>query len=116
MRDWQVNLEGLLPATITQGSLGSGMAFRSHQANVWASLVAQMVKDLPAMWETWVQSLGWVGKIPWRMAWQPSSVFWPGESPWTQEPGGLQSMRPQSWTRLSDTAQANVGHLEILSL
>ena len=52
MRDWQVNLEGLLPATITQGSLGSGMAFRSHQANVWASLVAQMVKDLPAMWET----------------------------------------------------------------
>ena len=27
--------------------------------NTWASLVAQLVKNLPAMWETWVQSLGW---------------------------------------------------------
>ena len=33
----------------------------------------------------------WVGKIPWRRAWQPTSVFWLGESPWTEEPGGLQS-------------------------
>ena len=34
----------------------------------------------------------WVGKIPWRRAWQPSPVFLPGESPWTEEPGRLQSM------------------------
>ena len=34
----------------------------------------------------------WVGKIPWRRAWQPASVFFPGESPWTEEPGGLQSI------------------------
>ena len=34
----------------------------------------------------------WVGKIPWRRAWQPTLVFLPGESPWTEEPGGLQSM------------------------
>ena len=34
----------------------------------------------------------WVGKIPWRRAWQPTPVFLPGESPWTEEPGGLQSM------------------------
>ena len=33
----------------------------------------------------------WVGKIPWRRAWQPTPVFLPGESPWTEEPGGLQS-------------------------
>ena len=33
----------------------------------------------------------WVGKIPWRRAWQPSPVFGPGESPWTEEPGGLWS-------------------------
>ena len=33
-----------------------------------------------------------VGKIPWRRAWQPTPVFLPGESPWTEEPGGLQSM------------------------
>ena len=31
----------------------------------------------------------WVGKILWRRARQPTSVFLPGESPWTEEPGGL---------------------------
>ena len=39
----------------------------------WASLVALMVKNLPAMRETWFDP--WVGKIPWRMAWQPTAVF-----------------------------------------
>ena len=34
----------------------------------------------------------WVGKIPWRKAWQPSPAFLPGESPWTEEPGRLQSI------------------------
>ena len=34
----------------------------------------------------------WVGKIPWRRAWQPTPVFLPGEFPWTEEPGRLQSM------------------------
>ena len=34
----------------------------------------------------------WVGKIPWRREWQPTPVFLPGESPWTEEPGGLQSV------------------------
>ena len=33
----------------------------------------------------------WVGKIPWRRAWQPTLVFLPGESPWPEEPGGLWS-------------------------
>ena len=33
----------------------------------------------------------WVGKIPWRRKWQPTPVFLPGESPWTEQPGGLQS-------------------------
>ena len=36
-----------------------------------------------------------VGKIPWRRAWQPTPVFLPGESPWTEEPGGLQSVESQ---------------------
>ena len=43
-----------------------------------ASLVAQRLKHLPAMRETWVQSLG--QKIPWRRKWQPTPVFLPGES------------------------------------
>ena len=55
-----------------------------------ASLVAQMVKNMPAMSETWVWS--WVGQIPWRRAWQTTPVFLPGESPWTEDPNGLQSM------------------------
>ena len=54
-------------------------------------LVAQMVKNLPAMQETWIQSLGW--EDPLERAWQPTPVFLPGESPWTEEPGGLQSQR-----------------------
>ena len=43
----------------------------------WASLVAQMVKNPPARWETlgWVEVDPWVKKIPWRQAWQPTPVF-----------------------------------------
>ena len=37
---------------------------------------------------------GW-GKIPWRRGWQPTSVFLPGESLWTEEPGGLQPIWSQ---------------------
>ena len=37
----------------------------------------------------------WVRKIPWRRVWQPTPVFLPGESPWTEEPGGLQSIGSQ---------------------
>ena len=39
----------------------------------WASLVAQLVNNLPAMWETWVQSLGW--EDPWRRERLPAAVF-----------------------------------------
>ena len=42
-----------------------------------ASLVAQTVKNLPAMQETWFDS--WAGKTPWRREWQPIPVFLPGE-------------------------------------
>ena len=61
-----------------------------------ASLVAQTVKNLPAMWETWVQSLGWEDPLETKMA-IPSGILefssilaW--EITWTEEPGGLQSM------------------------
>ena len=51
----------------------------------------------------------WVGKIPLRRAWQSTSVFLPGESPWTEKTGGLQSMRSQrvgyNWTTKHSTAQ-----------
>ena len=44
----------------------------------WTSLVAQTIKNPPAMWETWVQVLGWAD--PWRRIWKPTPVFLPGES------------------------------------
>ena len=37
----------------------------------------------------------WVGKIPWRRAWQPTAIFLPGESPWSEEADELPSMRSQ---------------------
>ena len=99
----------------------------------WTSLVAQLVKNPPAMQETLVLFLGWedplekgyathssilgllcdsvgrriclqsgmpgfdpwVVKIPWRRAWQPTPVFFSGESPCTEELGVLQSMGSQ---------------------
>ena len=64
-------------------SPGEGIGYPLHYS--WASLVvAQMVKNLPAMQETGFDP--WVGKIPWRRAWQPTPVFLPGESLWTEEP------------------------------
>ena len=59
----------------------------------WASLVAQMVKNLPAMQETWVQSLGWKDPLEKKMATYSSILAW--KIPWTEEPGGLQSMGSQ---------------------
>ena len=56
-------------------------------------LVAQTVKNLPPCGRSGFDP--WVGKIPWRRAWQPTSVFLPGEPPWTEEPGGPQSMESQ---------------------
>ena len=52
------------------------------------SLVAQMVKCLPTMQETQVQSLGWEGLLEKEMATHSSILAW--KIPWTEEPGGLQ--------------------------
>ena len=43
---------------------------------MWASLVAQMVKNLPAMWETWVRSLGWEDPLEEGMATHSSILAW----------------------------------------
>ena len=53
-----------------------------------------MVKNLPAKRETGFSP--WVGKMPWKRVWQSTPVFLPGDSPWTEKPGGLQSMGSQS--------------------
>ena len=59
------------------------------QCLVQAPLVAQKVKNLPAVQETWVQSLSWEDPLEEGMA-THSSIL-PGEFPWTEELGGLQS-------------------------
>ena len=55
--------------------------------------MAQWVKNPPAMWEIWVRSLGWGDPEEKSMATYSSILAW--ESPWTEEPGGLQSMGSQ---------------------
>ena len=61
--------------------------------SVWVSLVAQMVKNLPAMWETWVRSLGWEDFLEKGMATHPSILVW--RTPTTERPGGIQCMGSQ---------------------
>ena len=56
----------------------------------WASLVAQSIKNLPAMQETQVQSLGWEDPLEKGMATHSSILAW--RIPWTEEPGERQSM------------------------
>ena len=58
-----------------------------------ASVVAQMIKNLPAMQETWVQSLGQEDPLEKEMATHSSILAW--KIPWTEEPGGLQSIGSQ---------------------
>ena len=52
-----------------------------------------MVKNLPALWETQVQSFGWEDPLEREMATHSSILAW--RIPWTEEPGGLQSMGSQ---------------------
>ena len=59
------------PSTFQKGNNVAFLMF-------WASLVAQTVKKLPSVWETWVHP--WFRKIPWRRNYQPTPVFLPGES------------------------------------
>ena len=76
------------PGSITESgnSAGEGIGYPLQYS--WASLVAPLVKNPPAMSETWVWSL--VGTIPWRREKLPTPVFWPGEfhglcSPWSHK-------------------------------
>ena len=55
--------------------------------------MAQLVKNLPAMQETQVQSLGWEDPLEKGMATHSSILAW--RVPWTEEPGGLQSIGSQ---------------------
>ena len=77
-----------------------------------ASLVAQMVKNLPAMQETQVGYLGGEDPLEKGMATHSSILAW--RIPWTEEAGRLQSMGPQSQTQLSTTQYKNVPDTDIV--
>ena len=73
------------PGLIPRSGRSTGEGIGSPLQYSWASLVAQMVKNLPVMQETWFDP--WAGKIPWRRERLPTPVFWPREfhglySPW----------------------------------
>ena len=73
----------------TPGSYHLLIFFRCSSTVALPINAAQIIKNLPAMQETQVQSLDW--EDPWRREWQCTPVFtW--RVPWTEEPDGLQSM------------------------
>ena len=67
------------------------MFFVSCLRNLWTSLVAQLVKNPPAMWETWVRSLGWEDSLEKGKAIHSSILAW--RIPWTVYSVGLQRVR-----------------------
>ena len=79
-------------------SPGEGISYALQHS--WASLVAQMVKNLPAMWNTWVQPLGWEDPLEEGMATHSSILAWriPMDSAaWRATIHGV----TKSWTQLS---------------
>ena len=72
-------------------SPGEGIGYPLQYS--WASLVVQLVKNPPAMWETWVRSLGWKDPLKEGMATHSSILDW--RIPWTEEPGGLETTGSQ---------------------
>ena len=71
-----------------------------NEIEAWASLVVQTVKNLPTIQETGVWSLGREDPLEKWMVTHPCFLAW--RIPWTEEPGGLQSMRSQNLIQLSD--------------
>ena len=79
---------GLIPGSGRSAGEGIGYALQYS----WASLVAQIIKYTPAMWETWVQSLGWDNPLEEGRATHSSILAW-RRSP--ENRGASQSMRTQ---------------------
>ena len=83
---------GYIPSSGIVGPCGSFIPsfFKESPYCSPTSLVAQMLKRLPGMWETWVRPLGWEDPLEKAMATRSSVLAW--RIPGTAEPGGLPSM------------------------
>ena len=68
---------------------GEGIGYQLQYS--WASLVAQLIKNLPAMWETWVRFLGWEDPLDQGKATHSSILAW--RIPWTVQSMGSQRVR-----------------------
>ena len=73
---WNAGDPGSIPGL--GRSIGEGMGYPLQYS--WASLVTQLVKNLPAMWETWLQSLGWEDPLEKGKATHSSILTW--RIPW----------------------------------
>ena len=84
-KEYTCNVEdpGLIPGW--GRSAGEGIGYPLQDS--WTSLVAQMVKNLTAMWETWVRFLGWEDPLHKRTSTHSSILAW--RIQWTKEPGRL---------------------------
>ena len=92
----RIRLSGFKPWTIHSPTCNLEQGFSkphfTHLKNryILIELLIQMVKNLPAMWETPVQPLGWEDALEEEMATHSSILAW--KIPWMEEPGSLQSM------------------------
>ena len=84
---FQTGASNKVPKTIEVGFR------RDFYPSIVASLVTQLVKSLPAVWETWVRSLGQKDPMEKKMATHSNILAW--RIQWTEEPGGLQSTGSQ---------------------
>ena len=87
-------------------ALGSGCSLLLGYLASWASLVAQLVNNLPAMQGTWFDP--WVGKIPQRKERLPTLVFWPGEFHGEYSPRGCKELDMTERLTLSLSVSKNV--------
>ena len=87
------------------------MLHSGSPVSVQASLVAQGVKDLPAVQETWVRFLGQEDPLEKEMATHSSVLAW--RIPWTEEPGGLQSMALDTTERRNHHSHHHVQELDL---
>ena len=95
---WRIPMDrGVCQATVH--GVAEGRTRLSHWTEpmyLWASQVTLVVKNTcQSCRHKRLEFNPWVGKISWRRAQQPTPVFLPGESQWTEEPGGLQFIGSQ---------------------
>ena len=100
---WGPTAPGLAPGSSCHHAEACGLArdvsrFGALSPSVWSSLVAQSVKNLPAMQETQLRSLGREDPLEKEMAAHSRLLAW--RIPWTEESGGLQSMGLQESDRV----------------